>query len=247
MPHPSSQTRAHVGPRHALLTRGNHVASNVPGITGATTIVLINEAMGAKFAQLLVTFQAGGHAALPASDVQTFGYVMNGGATVSVGATRQKLGAGGYFFAPAGSPWTLTAPEAGTQVTLFQKRYVPLKGTRAPKPLFGDAAKVEGKPFLGDPMANLQVLLPDELAFDMAVNLFTYQPGGHLPFVEIHVMEHGLIMLGGKGDYRLEDAWYQVETGDVIWMGPFCPQWFVAKGKTPASYLYYKDVNRAAL
>jgi (S)-ureidoglycine aminohydrolase len=247
MPHPTSQTRAHVGPRHALLTPGNHVPSTVPGFTGATTIIMINPGLGAKFAQLLVTFQDGGRAALPASDVQTFGYVMHGGATVAVGAKKQKLGPGGYFFAPAGKAWTLTAPQPGTQLTLFQKKYVPLAGTPAPKPLFGDAAKVEGKPFLGDPMANLQVLLPDEPTFDLAVNLFTYQPGGHLPFVEIHVMEHGLIMLAGGGDYRLEDAWYRVEKGDVIWMGPYCPQWFVAKGRTPASYLYYKDVNRAAL
>ena len=38
-----------------------------------------------------------------------------------------------------------------------------------------------------------------------------------------------------------------VRQGDVIWMAPFCPQWFVAMGKSPASYLYYKDVNRAAI
>jgi (S)-ureidoglycine aminohydrolase len=30
-------------------------------------------------------------------------------------------------------------------------------------------------------------------------------------------------------------------------MAPFCPQWFVAIGKTPAAYLYYKDVNRDLL
>jgi len=60
-------------------------------------------------------------------------------------------------------------------------------------------------------------------------------------------MEHGLLMLGGQGVYRLEDSWYPFEKVDVIWMGPYCPQWFVAMGKTPASYLYYKDVNRSAL
>ena len=81
----------------------------------------------------------------------------------------------------------------------------------------------------------------------MAVNIFAYQPGGHLPYTEIHVMEHGLLMLEGQGVYRLEDSWYPVEQGDVIWMGSYCPQWFVAMGKQPASYLYYKDVNRAAL
>ena len=145
-------------------------------------------------------------------------------------------------------PWSPTAGvKPGTQLTLFQKKYVPLAGVAVPAPIIADAAKVKGAPFLGDPAANLQVLLPDDPAFDMAVNLFAYEPGGHLPFVEIHVMEHGLIMLGGGGDYRLEDAWYPVQAGDVIWMGPYCPQWFVAKGKKPARYLYYKDVNRPAL
>ena len=58
-------------------------------------------------------------------------------------------------------------------------------------------------------------------------------------------MEHGLLMLAGQGVYRLEDSWYPVAAGDVIWMAPYCPQWFVAMGKQSASYLYYKDVNRA--
>ena len=116
-----------------------------------------------------------------------------------------------------------------------------------PAATIGDAAKIQGTPFLGDPAANLQVLLPDTPSFDMAVNLFAYQPGGHLPFVEVHVMEHGLIMLDGQGVYRMEDSWYPVQAGDAIWMAPWCAQWFVAMGKVPARYLYYKDVNRPAL
>lgn len=247
MPELFGHTRAHVGVRHALLTSANHVNSSVPGITGATAIVLINEAMGAKFAQTLVNFQEGGRAGQPASDTQTFGYIMGGGGTVTAGQEKARCGAGGYFYAPAGQAWSFTAPKAGTQVTLFQKKYAPIAGTSAPKPIISEAAKVKGAPFLGDPAANLQVLLPDEPAFDMAVNIFAYQPGGHLPFVEVHVMEHGLVMLDGAGVYRLEDRWYPVQAGDVIWMGPYCPQWFVAMGKIPARYLYYKDVNRAAL
>ena len=247
MPDLFGHTRARIAARHALITPGNHVNSSVPGVTGATSVVLINATMGARFAQLLVTFTADGRAARPAGDVQTFGYVMNGSGTLTVGKDKAKVGAGGYFYAPAGQAWSLTAPKAGTQLTLFQKKYVPLAGTAAPKAIIGDTAKVKGTPFLGDPAANLQVLLPDEPAFDMAVNVFAYQPGGHLPFVEVHVMEHGLIMLGGAGVYRLEDSWYPVQAGDAIWMAPYCAQWFVAMGKTPASYLYYKDVNRPAI
>ena len=72
----------------------------------------------------------------------------------------------------------------------------------------------------------------------------TYLPGATLPMVEIHVMEHGLLMLAGGGIYRLGDHWYPVAEGDFIWMAPYCPQWFGALGKTPAKYLIYKDWNR---
>lgn len=240
-------TRAHVGIRHALITPANHVNSSVPGITGATAVVLINGAMGAGFAQTLVTFQKGGAIALPGNDAQAFGYFLEGTATVTIGSDKQKAAAGHYFHAPAGEAWSVSAPKSGTQLMLFQKKYAVLDGVSPPKALFGDSANVKGVPFLGDPAANLQVLLPDNPAFDMAVNIFAYQPGGHLPFVETHVMEHGLVMLDGQGVYRLEDSWYPVQTGDVIWMAPYCAQWFVAMGKKPARYLYYKDVNRAPL
>ena len=243
---PYGNTRTRVAARHALIAPDGHVKSVVPGITGAATIILINEAMGAKFAQLLVTFETGGSASLPANEVETVGYFETGGGLVTIGSEKKKVAAGAFFFAPAGEAWSITAPKPGTRVTLFQKKFVALAGVAAPKGIIGDAAKVPGQPFLGDPDARLQVLLPDGPAFDLAVNIFTYQPGATLPFVETHVMEHGLLMLAGQGVYRLEDAWYPVAAGDVIWMAPFCPQWFVAMGKTPASYLYYKDVNRAA-
>ena len=244
---PYGQTRTRVAARHALIAPDGHVKSSVPGIAGAATVIVINAAMGARFAQLLVTFDAGGRAGMPGNAVETAGYFETGGGTVTIGATKAKCGPGGFFFAPAGTAWSITAPKKGTRVTLFQKRFEPLAGTAAPGPIIGDAADVPGQPFLGDPDARLQVLLPDVPAFDLAMNVFTYQPGATLPFVETHVMEHGLLMLAGQGVYRLEDSWYPVAAGDAIWMAPYCPQWFVAMGKTPASYLYYKDVNRAAL
>jgi (S)-ureidoglycine aminohydrolase len=247
MPELFGHTRAHVGARHALITPANHVSSTVPGFTGSTVVVLVSPAMGSKVAQTLVTFQTGGAAHVAASDAQTFGYIMDGGAVVSVGTKKRRLKAGGFFFCPAGTDWSLTTPKKGTKLTLFQKKYVPLVGVRAPRPILGDQSRAKGTPFLGDPAANLQVLLPDEPAFDMAVNIFAYQPGGHLPFVEVHIMEHGLVMLSGGGVYRLEDSWYPVQAGDAIWMAPYCAQWFVAMGKVPARYLYYKDVNRTAL
>ena len=244
---PYGLTRTRIAPRHALIAPDGHVKSEVPGISGAATVILINPAMGAKFAQLLMTFEAGGSAVMPANEIETVGFFETGGGLVAIGETKARIAAGGYFFSPAGQAWSIKSPKRGTRVTLFQKKFVPLEGQETPAGLIGDAAKVAGEPFLGDPDARLQTLLPNGPAFDLAVNIFTYQPGATLPFVETHVMEHGLLMLKGQGVYRLEEAWYPVAAGDVIWMAPFCPQWFVAMGKTPASYLYYKDVNRAAL
>ncbi len=120
-----------------------------------------------------------------------------------------------------------------------------LPGVAAPDAIFGDEKKVPSAPFLGDPAAQLQALLPDRPEFDLAVNIFTYAPGGTLPFVECHVMEHGMLILEGAGIYKLGDDWHPVEKGDALWLAPYCPQWFVAMGKTPARYVYYKDVNRA--
>lgn len=243
----SGQTRTRLAARHALIAPDGQVTSRVPGVTGAESVVLINPAMGARFAQLLITFAAGGRAEFPGNAIETAGYVERGGATVAIEGRKARCGPGGFFFAPAGAAWSISSPRPSTRVTLFQKTFVPLAGVDAPRPVIGDAGKIAGQPFLGDPDARLQVLLPDEPGFDLAMNVFTYQPGAALPFVETHVMEHGLLMLSGQGIYRLEESWYPVSAGDAIWMAPYCPQWFAAIGRKPASYLYYKDVNRAAL
>ena len=98
-----------------------------------------------------------------------------------------------------------------------------------------------------DPDLQVKCLLPDAMNFDFAVNTMAYQPGAALSMVEMHVMEHGLLMLEGGGIYRLGDSWYPVTAGDFIWMGPWCPQWFGALGKKAAKYLIYKDWNRHPL
>lgn len=134
--------------------------------------------------------------------------------------------------------------EEGTQILTFHKKYEMTETYDVPGVIFGDASQVDGPWYSGDPALRLQVLLPDNLSFDMAVNIFTYDPGGYLPFVETHIMEHGLMYLQGQGIYMLDHQWYPVKKGDSIWMAPYCQQWFAAIGKEPAVYIYYKNVNR---
>src|SRR3954465_10815089 len=130
---PYGQTRTRIGQRHALIAPDGHVKSEVPGITGAATIILINPAMGAKFAQLLVTFEAGGSASMPANEIETVGYFETGGGIVTAGGSKMRVAAGGYFFSPAGESWSISSPKRGSRVTLFQKKFVSLDGQPNPK------------------------------------------------------------------------------------------------------------------
>lgn len=237
-------TRTRVTRRHALITEDGHVPSVLPGFQKATPYFLISPAMGAGLTQLLIRFDANGRAVFGVDETETALYVQSGKCSVRIGSRKKRLGTGGYAFCPAGQLLEFSQAVQGTAVTLFRKKFEPLTGQDLPPALFGHTADLKGQPFLGNPKALLKVLLPDDLRHDLAMNVFTYEPGATLPFVETHVMEHGLLMLAGQGVYRLEESYYPVQTGDVIWMAPYCPQWFVAMGDAPASYLYYKNINR---
>ena len=237
-------TRNVVKERYALLTPSGFVPSCLPGWDKAVCNVLISPAMGARFVQLLVTLEKEGQCLGNTGANQYFVYVLHGSGSILLDEKRHRLEAGSYVYVPAAKDMHIKSGGAGTRLLIFQKKYQTLPDIARPGVLTGHEREVKGQPFLGNEDARLQVLLPDQPAFDLAVNIFTYQPGATLPFVETHVMEHGLMMLAGQGVYRLDADWHPVQAGDVIWMAPYCPQWFVAMGKTPASYIYYKDVNR---
>lgn len=237
-------TRTSVKLRHALIAEDGHVPSSFPGWENATAFVMISPAMGANLSQILIRFEAGGGvAAFPADENEHVLYVEGGSCVATWDDGVLELAAGGFLFVPADHSLRLQGTE-GTRITVFRKFFEEIEGVELPPVVHGNASDIPAEPFLGNENARLQVLLPTDARFDLAMNIFTYQSGATLPFVETHIMEHGLLMLSGQGVYRLEDSYYPVKAGDVIWMAPYCPQWFVAMGDAPASYLYYKDVNR---
>ena len=233
-------TRTVVRRNYALISSDGHVASALPGWTGTVANVIISEAMGAKVTQLLLTLEAGGRGTGATGENEWFFYLIAGAGEINGNAVT----VGSYAFVPAGGNYDFSAAEGGAKLLIFRKRYEPLVGAPAPAFLVGQESQIQGLPFLGDDQARLKTLLPDGLGFDMAVNIFTYDPGATLPFVETHIMEHGMLFLTGSGVYRLDEDWHPVNEGDAIWIAPYCPQWFIAAGPEPARYIYYKDVNR---
>jgi len=238
-------TRTVVKSRYALITPDGFVPSVLPGWKNCVAVVNISPVMvGPRFTQLHITLGASGEGAGNTGAHQYFIYVIEGAGSLQLENKRHKLETGSYAYLPPGTDLQVKSGGKELKLLIFQKNYESLTGFERPKVFVGHEREIKGQPFLGNEDARLQVLLPDNPQFDLAVNIFTYQPGATLPFVETHVMEHGLLMLRGQGVYRLDADYHPVKTGDVIWMASYCPQWFVAMGKTPASYIYYKDVNR---
>ncbi len=233
-------TRNVIRPHYALVTADGHVASVLPGWSDCTSYVLISGAMGAGFSQYLIALNRESKAVVDTEGEQWFIYVVTGRASIH-GTT---LTPGGFAYVPPGTEFKVRGMARDTGLLIFRKTYEYLEGQTPPEFFTGNEHAVTETPFLGDEAARLKVLIPDTLKADMAVNIFTYDPGATLPFVETHVMEHGMLFLAGSGVYRLGDDWHPVTTGDAIWIAPYCPQWFIAAGPKAARYIYYKDVNR---
>jgi (S)-ureidoglycine aminohydrolase len=250
MLHQLGSTRSSLKPDHLLQTADTFIRTPLPGATGVDFIVHVGPRMGAGFTQMTAEFAQGGTLAPAAPDVQRFLYVLAGEVELEVpGEGEYVLRDSDYAYLPPGASHYLRAATKA-RVSLIEKRFVALPAgdeTYPARALVGREAELPAEPLGGDPALLVRRMMPDGPAWDFAVNTMTYAPGATLSQVEIHVMEHGLLMLEGGGIYRLGDNWYPVTAGDFIWMAPYCPQWFGALGKTPAKYLIYKDWYRHPL
>jgi len=237
-------SRARVKPRYALLPLEGIPYSRLPEWPQAQVRVLAGPALGARFVECLLDIPAGaggGHEA--DGQIEFFFFVIGGELALTLDGKRHALREGGYALVPPTCRFEAKAGPA-TTLLLLRKRYETAAGIPLYPPLVGNQAEVKGDVYAGDAGALLQLLVPDDLAYDLAMNIFTFETGHSLPVTETHVMEHGLYFLSGKGVYYLDDAWMEVEASDFIWMGPFCPQSYYATGPAPSRYIYYKNVNR---
>jgi (S)-ureidoglycine aminohydrolase len=242
--HNLGRTRSSQQANHLLLTADTFVRTTLPGMKACSAIVHASPVLGAKFTEYTAELEGGGE--LGSTPAQRFLFVIEGRVKLEVNGKSSELSARGYAFLPEGLRHRVVAMEV-SRVAVVEKPYQALDAVVRPHLIVSNEDAVSSHPLGDDPSLQVKCLLPDEMSFDFAVNTMVYQPGASLNMVEMHVMEHGLIMLEGGGIYRLGDSWYPVTAGDFIWMGPWCPQWFGAIGKVPAKYLIYKDWNRHPL
>ncbi len=259
--HPGQDTlltdRAVFKTAYAVIPRGTMrdiVTSFLPGWQGTRLWVLARPMTGfaETFSQYIMEVQPGGGSDTPETDPQAQAvlFVVSGQAVLRFADQTHHMGPGGYAYLPAGLAWQLhNDGDAPLSFHWIRKLYVPAPGLDAPEPFVTNEAEIAPSAMPGTEgrWATTRFVDPADLRHDMHVTIVTFQPGGVIPFLETHVMEHGLYVLQGKAAYRLNEDWVEVEAGDFMWLRAFCPQACYAGGPGPFRYLLYKDVNRHML
>ena len=239
---------------YAVIPKGvmsDIVTSLLPGWRGTRAWVLARPMTGfaETFSQMIVEVAPGGGANKHEPDATAEGgfFVVEGQLSIAYGEASHTLGPGGFAYLPPGLSAAIT--NAGDDAVRFhwiRKAYEPVDGIGLPDAFVardGDISPT-AMPDTDGGWATTRFMDPDDLRHDMHVTIVTLQPGAVIPFTETHVMEHGLYVLQGKGVYRLNTDWVEVEAGDFMWLRAFCPQGCYAGGPEPFRYLLYKDVNR---
>lgn len=201
------------------------------------------------FSHYIAEVAPGGGSDRPETDAaaQAVLFVVEGAVELTIEGTTHTLSEGGYAYLPAMSAWRLhNVGKTSARFHWIRKAYQAVEGLDAPEAFVtSDAATPAiAMPDTEGRWATTRFADPADLRHDMNVNIVTLQPGAVIPFAETHVMEHGLYVLQGKGVYRLNQDWVEVEAGDFMWLRAFCPQACYAGGPEPFRYLLYKDVNR---
>lgn len=232
-------------------TMSDITVSLFPGWSGTRGWILARPMTGfaETFAQYAMELEPGGGSDAPEPDplAEAGLFVTEGTIALTVNDTAYDLGAGSYGYVPPGHAWRLW--NASTERARFQwirKRHQRVEGQDLPNPIIARDSEIQPSVFpdTAGRWATTRFHDPDDIRHDMHVNVVTLQPGGVIPFEETHVMEHGLYVLQGKGVYKLNRDWVEVEAGDFMWLRAFCPQACYAGGPEPFRYLLYKDVNR---
>ncbi|XP_031482197.1 (S)-ureidoglycine aminohydrolase [Nymphaea colorata] len=230
---------------HAVITPESHVFSPLPDWKNTLGAYLITPATGAHFVMYLAKMTVNSESALPAKDVERFVFVLQGNLMMSNGSgMRHVLDVDSYAYLPANYVHAFTC-DTSAFVVVFERRYEYLEN-HSPEAVVSSTQLQKLLETPGE-VFELRKLLPTTAAYDFNIHIMDFQPGEYLNVKEVHYNQHGLLLLEGRGIYRLGDSWYPIQAGDAIWMAPFVPQWYAALGKTRSRYLLYKDVNRDPL
>src|SRR4051812_13811754 len=124
----SALTRSVVKTNHAVISPDGYINSRVPGWTNCTVNVIINEQMGARLCQTLITMRADGNLEGTTSASQIFFYVVAGSCKATVNKEKKVLSSGQFAYVPVDKAYRFESQEEGTRILTFHKVYEALEG-----------------------------------------------------------------------------------------------------------------------
>ena len=227
------------------------VTSVLPHWEGTRAWILSRPLSGfaETFAQYIMEVLPGGGSRKPEPDARAEAgiFVVEGEASIILDGQTHPLRTGSFAFLPAGSDWAFENTSAApVRFHWIRKKFKVVEGLDLPPAVFTheDDCVMHAMPDTDGKWATTRFIDPNDVRYDMHINIVTFEPGAIIPFMETHIMEHGLYVLEGKAVYRLNQDWVEVEAGDYMWLRSFCPQACYAGGPGRFRYLLYKDVNR---
>lgn len=239
---------------YAVIPKGvmqDIVTSMLPFWEGTRAWILARPMTGfaETFSQYIVEVAPGGGSDRPETDsaAEAAFFLVEGELSLEVAGKKEKLKPGGFAFVPAGIEYKIrNKGKRSTKFHWIRKAFECIDGLDAPDLIISSDKEIPptSMPDTEGKWATTRFFDPDDLRYDMHVTIVTLEPGAVIPFLETHVMEHGLYVLEGKAVYRLNQDWVEVEAGDFMWLRAFCPQACYAGGPGKFRYLLYKDVNR---
>lgn len=256
MPEPSEPLtgRAVFTPAYAFIPKGTMrdiVTSALPFWDKTRAWILARPLSGFSetFCQYIMEIAPGGGSTRPEPDINAEAalFVVDGTLKLSISETVHIMEPGGFAYIPPGTDWSVTNDgEHPACFHWFRKCYDRVEGLETPDVIITNEQDIApaAMPDTKGCWSTTRFIDPDDMRYDMHINIVTFEPGGKIPFEETHVMEHGLYVLEGKADYLLNKDWVEVEAGDFMWLRAFCPQACKSGGPGRFRYLLYKDVNR---
>ncbi len=176
-------------------------------------------------------------------------FMLEGQLTLTIEGETHQLTPGSFCYIPPGSRWKISNQhDSFARFNWIRKSWEAAEGMDKPGFIITNEKDITpaSMPDTDGRWATTRFVDVADMRHDMHVTIVTLQPGTIIPFMETHVMEHGLYVLQGKGVYKLNNDWIEVEAGDYMWLRAFCPQACYAGGSEPFRYLLYKDMNRHA-
>ena len=223
---------------YVLLEPDGLVKNSIPGYENCDVTILGSPAMGASFADYLVTVKEGGkNCGIGGEGLETFLYVLSGEVTVKNDDKEEVLTEGGYIYSPESNKVSFENKSGKEAKFEGYSAYT----------VVGNANDIPWVEYEGMENCHIKDFLPaaGDFGFDMNMHILKFKLGASHGYIETHVQEHGMYFLSGKGMYRVDDEWVPVKEGDYMFLDAYCPQACYAVGREEDfAYIYSKDCNR---